>query len=110
MKTEDLQKLADRYQAKADKAYMNYQETGMSRYDRERRNNEDLAVALLMAAAANDNYTQLISIRCDVAEMGAKAQDMLNGVLYEQYNNGNVRTFLQNVVAVASTYGLIRKE
>ena len=48
--------------------------------------------------------------KCDVAEIGAKAQDMLSAPLSEKYTNGEVRTFLQNVVAVASTYGLIRRD
>ena len=30
-----LETLADKYQAKADQAYQNYQETGISRYDNE---------------------------------------------------------------------------
>ena len=110
MNKQEIEQLAERYQAKADRAYQNYQETGMSRYDRERRNNEDLATALRMAAAAHDDHARLISMRCDVAEIGAKAQNMLSAPLHEKYTNGEVRTFLQNVVAIASTYGLIRED
>lgn len=110
MSQEELEKLAERYQAKADRAYQNYQGTGMSRYDRERRNNEDLATALRMAAAAHDDHARLISMRCDVAEIGAKAQSMLSAPLHEKYTNGEMRTFLQNVVAIATAYGLIKKE
>ena len=32
----ELEALAEKYEAKASRAYQNYQETGISRYDRER--------------------------------------------------------------------------
>lgn len=110
MKKADLERMADRYQAKADKAYQNYQETGTARYDREYRNYEDLAMALRMAASANDDHAQLISMRCDLAILGAKAEDILaSHYLDDALVDGKVRVFLGDLVAVASTYGLIRK-
>ena len=39
---DDLGKLAAKYQEKADRAYDNYQATGISRYDRERRNTVEI--------------------------------------------------------------------
>jgi hypothetical protein len=45
-----LEVLAEKYEAKAERSYQNYQETGISRYDRERRNAEELAAAMRMAA------------------------------------------------------------
>lgn len=42
MDKDKLYKLAERYQNKADTAYNAYQETGITRYDTARRNNEDL--------------------------------------------------------------------
>ena len=110
MKKEDLERMADRYQAKADRAYQNYQETGMSRYDREQRNYDDLAMALRVAASATEDHNRLISMRCDVAAIGAKAQDLLSAPLYDAYQDGRIRVFLGDVVAVASTYGLIRRK
>lgn len=59
----ELEALAERYEAKAGRAYMNYQETGISRYDRERRNAEDLASAMRMAASASDDYSRLVSLQ-----------------------------------------------
>lgn len=109
MKKADLERMADRFQAKADKAYQNYQETGTARYDREYRNYEDLAMALRMAASANDDHAQLISIRCDVAILGAKAEDLLAGDLSGAYRDGRVRSLLNDVAAIAATYGLIRR-
>ena len=110
MKKADLERMADRYQAKADKAYQNYQETGMARYDREQRNYDDLAMALRVAASASDDHAQLISMRCDVAIIGAKAQDLLSGPLYEAYQDGRIRDLLTDMVAIASTYGLLRRK
>ena len=109
MNQADLERMADRFQAKADKAYRNYQETGTARYDREYRNYEDLAMALRMAASANDDHAQLISIRCDVAILGAKAEDLLAGDLSGAYRDGRVRALLNDVAAIAATYGLIRR-
>lgn len=52
MTKKELIALADKHQEKADKAYKNYQETGITRYSRDYRNSEDLAAALRMAAKA----------------------------------------------------------
>ena len=54
MNKEELIKLANKYQVKADNAYAIYQVTGISRYDRERRNAEDIAEVLRAAANASE--------------------------------------------------------
>ena len=109
MNKAELERMADLYQAKADRAFQNYQETGMARYDREHRNYDDLAMALRVAASATDDHTQLISIRCDLAILAAKAEDLLAGdQLSHEFISGAV-SLLENLVATASTYGLIRK-
>ena len=110
MKKSDLERMADRYQAKADKAYQNYQETGTGRYDREYRNNEDLAMALRMAATASDDHNCLISMRCDVATLGAKAENLLKGDQLSHEFVAGAASILEDVVAVASTYGLVRRD
>ena len=56
MDRSELEKLAERYQQKADRAFENYQDTGLRRYDTERNNMEDLADALRMAANAADEH------------------------------------------------------
>lgn len=73
MKREELEKLASKYQEKADKAFTNYQETGMTRYDRERRNAEDLAEALRMAARAAEDAHRLVDLKVTLSEYGYKA-------------------------------------
>lgn len=63
---DELAKMAEKYQAKADTAYRNYQETGISRYDRERRNNEDLADALSAAANSAEEHLAYANLRAEV--------------------------------------------
>lgn len=74
MTKDELIKLAGRYDDKASRAYYNYQETGMPRYDRERANAEDLAEALRMAANAADDHSKLIILRAELADLAYKAE------------------------------------
>ena len=74
MNKSELLQLAEKYQHKADQAYRNYQETGISRYDNERRKNEDLADAMRMAAAASDEHHALVHLRGAVALLAAEAK------------------------------------
>lgn len=78
MTQEQLIKLANRYDDKASRAYYNYQETGMPRYDRERSNAEDMAEALRMAANAADDHSKLISLRAELADLAYRGEKMLN--------------------------------
>ena len=74
---ERLGTLADRYQGKADRAYQNYQETGISRYDWERRNAEDLADALRAAANASEEHESLGFLRAEIVWYAGKADKAL---------------------------------
>ena len=49
----ELEVLTEKYEAKAERAYQNYQETGISRYDRERRN----------AAAGSDFQLKAVGVK-----------------------------------------------
>ena len=101
----ELEALAERYGAKAGRAYMNYQETGISRYDRERRNAEDLASAMRMAASASDDYSRLVSLRGDVSMLASKAKSAM-----AQQDDKRVEAMekvLKNLVAVAVLGGMI---
>lgn len=102
----ELEALAAKHQEKADKAFMIYQETGMTRYDREHRNNEDLAEALRMAARAADDAHSLTSIRCDLSVLATKARKLKRTVL----TGADIDTFLNEVIAVARIRGLIGEE
>lgn len=69
----ELEKLAAKYQAKADEAEATYQETGMSRYYTIKTRNEDLADSLRMAAAASDEHQELVSLRMMMANYASRA-------------------------------------
>ena len=73
----ELGKLAARYQEKADRAFMNYQETGIPRYDRERRNAEDLAEALRAAANAAEDHERLGHLNADFVWIASQADQAL---------------------------------
>ena len=74
MKKEELLKLADSFQKKADAAFENYQETGMSRYGSTYRRNEELADALRMAAGAADEHHVYISMKAQMANFACRAK------------------------------------
>lgn len=101
----ELEALAERYEAKAGRAYMNYQETGISRYDRERRNAEDLASAMRMAAAASDDHTRLIHLRGSVSVIAGQAKSAMIGP--EEEREESMKKVLKNLVALAVMEGLI---
>ena len=54
MSKAELEVLAEKYEAKAARSFQNYQETGISRYDREYRNADSLASAMRMAATPRE--------------------------------------------------------
>ena len=95
----ELGKLAARYQEKADRAYQNYQETGISRYDRERRNAEDLAEALRAAANASEEHSALSSLRAEFVWIAGKA----DAALAENAPREILADILENVVSYAAT-------
>lgn len=74
---EELLKMAEKQNAKATHAYFMYQETGTSRYDRERRNAEDLADALRAAANAAEDHAMMVTYKCELADLVGRADKAL---------------------------------
>lgn len=103
MTEEKLYAMAEKYQSKADRAYQTYQETGITRYDRERRNAEELADALRMAASAADEHTQLIGLRAELYSLAVRAQRVDDDPV-------KLEALRQSLLAVARVYNLIRGE
>lgn len=108
MTRDELSVLADKYQIKADTAYISYQETGLARYDRERCRNEDLAEALRMAADAADDHKTLISLRVDIAKIMRHAQDVLDMPDSEE-RNGLLVLIARQIIAVGTMYDIKTK-
>ena len=69
----EITALAERWQAKADRAMGRYQESGLARHNREREQAEDLAEALRIAANVTDDHDELISLRGAVYCLAVKA-------------------------------------
>lgn len=101
----ELEALSEKYEAKASRAYQNYQETGITRYDRERRNAEDLASAMRMAASAERDYTKLVNIRGSVSMLASKAQLAMKE--QEDKREPAMERVLKDLVALAVMEGLV---
>jgi len=70
----ELEKLIDRYDTKAEKAFRNYQETGVQRYERERQNAEDLADALRVALGSIDDHNLLLHLKGEITRLASRAE------------------------------------
>lgn len=95
---EELGKLAAKYQDKANRAYQNYQATGISRYDRERRNAEDMAEALRAAASAAEEHSALGSLRAEFVWIAGQADK----ALAEDAPKEKLAEILENIISYAS--------
>ena len=69
----ELEKMAEKYQSKADSCFDTYQETGMPRYANAYRKNDDLAAALRMAAAASEEHHAYIAMKAQMANFASRA-------------------------------------
>lgn len=74
MSKAELEALAKKYAAKADKAYQNYQETGISRYSREYHNAEELFYAFQAAANAAEEHAALLGMQAAMHNLANRAQ------------------------------------
>ena len=104
MTKKELEKLEARYRAKAERAYMRYQETGIQRYDNEQRNAEDIADALLMAINASDEHTELIHLRGNMARFGENARKALNSSYADKEMS------LREIVSYCELCGLLERK
>lgn len=103
MTEKELYALAEKYQARADRAYQNHQKTGIARYDRDHRNFEDLAAALRMAAEAADEHMKLIRMRVEVSNLAGLAQCAEDDPV-------QLETLRRSLLIVARSHDLIGKE
>lgn len=108
MSKAELEVLVEKYEAKADRAFRAYQETGISRYDRERRNAETMADAFRMAVSASDDYTAMIHLRADLVEAAnlARAARMES----EEKRQEAMEKALETVETMAVRRGLLREQ
>ena len=110
MDKKKLMKLADSYRKKADVAYQNYQETGITRYYSTYHRNEDLADALQMAANAADEHNALIAIKGELAHFAFRAA-MATSKHRTKSEKAELAAALSADIAVyGRMYGLISEE
>ena len=104
----ELITLAERWQAKADRAMERYQEDGLARHNREREKAEDLAAALWMAANAADDHDALIGLRSTLNSLAAKANAALDALpAADRADDRTILTDLaRNVISTARLYGV----
>lgn len=100
--------LAERWQAKADRAMERYQEDGLAHHNREREQAKDLADALQIAASAADDHSELVSLRGTVNQLAVKAHEALDSMSEpEQPSDRTILTGLaRNVISAARLYGV----
>lgn len=98
----ELEALAKKYAAKADKAYQNYQETGISRYSREYHNAEELFYAFQAAANAAEEHAALLGMQTVMHNLAGRAQ--------KADTEEKARAVLKELVSYARMMGLVREE
>lgn len=108
MDKKKLMELAERYQHKADTAFQNYQETGITRYDTARRNNEDMAEALRMAASAKEDHDRMIHLRGVLSQLAWRAAEANRAS--EEERPRKMQAVLGELLSAARMQGLIRDE
>ena len=108
MDKKKLMELAERYQCKADTAFQNYQETGITRYDTARRNNEDMAEALRMAASAKEDHDRMIHLRGVLSQLAWRAAEANRAS--EEDRPRKMQAVLGELLSAARMQGLIRDE
>lgn len=98
----ELEALAEKYAAKADKAFQNYQETGISRYSREYQNAEDLFFAFQAAANAAEEHAALLGMQTVMHNLAGRAQ--------KADTEEKARAVLEELVSHARIMGLAQEE
>ena len=98
----ELEVLAELYAAKAEIAYRYFQETGISRYNREQRNAEELANAFRAAANAVEEHKELIGMRGELCLLANRAQ--------KADTEEKARAVLKELVSYARMMGMVREE
>lgn len=95
----DLIKLENKYQDKANKAYRTYQETGITRYDTERRNAENLADALHVAINAKEDHDEMTSLRYELSKLAKMANEL--PYVAESQRDDKQKHIIAEIIAIA---------
>ena len=107
MNREELKKLADKYQKKADTAFQNYPETGAPRYSGSFRRNEELVDALRMAANAADEHIAYISLKAEMANFASRAVAITQPYKTDEEKAEMTYALIRDILACGKQRGLI---
>ena len=99
MNKDDLLKMAEKYREKADKAYRDYQETGMQRFQTAYRNAEDLADSIGAAADAVEDKQLLLAIKSEVIWYAH-----LFELAAEKSEDTELKNLVKNFASMAASY------
>ena len=108
MKKEDIVKLASKYQAKADKDFSEYQNSGIKQYLYSYHRNEDLAVALRMAVNAADEHQAYIALKIKMAEFMQRAQ-RIESTSIEFEKSTMIKSLIEDILQYSRLEGLGRE-
>lgn len=97
-----MEKLLERYQEKAERAYRSYQDSGVYHYDWQYRNAEEMADIIRIGLNAADEHTAYISLRSDLANLAAKAERAF-------HDPDSVVSVINNVISLAEAYGVYQR-
>lgn len=98
----EIENLIVNKQKAADRNYNAHQETGMSRYLREREKAEDIIEICKLALSALDDHNATGIFGAHISKWGVKAIKML----HEETVDGDAKNLLEDIKSVALKYGL----
>lgn len=107
---EDLERLANSHQKKADRAFERYQETGDPKHEREYRKHEDLTEALCVARDADDEHREYVRMRVWVSEFCDAAEDILSGCYDKDETRRRTEKVLKDLLAYGEMNGLFTRK
>lgn len=98
LKEKELAALIEKYEAEARKNDRNYQETGITRYERQKHKAEDLADTLRVALNALEDHQKMLHYRWTVLRFAMEARET---------DPGNAGQLIKNILAQARLDDLI---
>lgn len=106
--TSAIEKLASKYQEKADKDFRNYQDSGIKRYLYSYHKNEELAVALRLASGAADEHQAYIALKLKLSEFIQRAQ-RINSTPIDFEKEIMTNSLIEDLIHYGRLEGLIRE-
>lgn len=101
MTKDEIRKLMDQQQRVADRNYLNYQDSGISRYDRAQQRAENIVWLCEQALGSADEHQELINLKAEFNGIGADAIR-----LSHEWNENEAFALIKNMAAIARMNGI----